>query len=105
MSEREYKRVSVESKVKALKRHLLEGAVVSQVCDELGVAPSLFYRWQTQLFENAHESFSGKGTGKEGKVYEEKVKSLEFLIRQREEALAELMSEHIALKKRSNGVV
>ena len=33
-----------QEKIAALKRHLLEGVSVSTICDELGIAPTLFYR-------------------------------------------------------------
>ena len=31
--------------------HLLERVAVSDVCDEYGLQPTVFYRWQKQLFE------------------------------------------------------
>ncbi|MBM3996902.1 MAG: transposase, partial [Planctomycetes bacterium] len=43
-----------QEKIAALKRHLLEGVPVSTICDELGIAPTVFYRWQKELFENGH---------------------------------------------------
>lgn len=40
------KRFSPEEKVAALRRHLVEKAPVSDVCDELQVSPAIFYNWQ-----------------------------------------------------------
>ena len=48
---------SPTDKVAILKRHLLEGMPVSDLCDEFGIAPNLFYRWQKEFFENGHPAF------------------------------------------------
>ena len=40
----ERRRLTPQEKIAALKRHLLEGVPVSTICDELGIAPTLFYR-------------------------------------------------------------
>ena len=39
------------------KRHPLERVPISAICEELKIAPNMFYRWQQALFENAHLSF------------------------------------------------
>ena len=31
--------------------HLLESVAMSDACDEYGLQPTVFYRWQKQLFE------------------------------------------------------
>ena len=48
---------TAQEKVDALKRHLLEATPISNLCDQLGIAPNLFYRWQKDLFEGAHTVF------------------------------------------------
>ncbi|MBM3993448.1 MAG: transposase [Planctomycetes bacterium] len=50
----ERRQLNPQEKIAALKRHLLEGVPVSTICDELGIAPTVFYRWQKELFENGH---------------------------------------------------
>ncbi len=37
---------SPEDKVAHLRRHLLEKVPVSDICEELGIHPTLFYNWQ-----------------------------------------------------------
>jgi transposase-like protein len=49
---------SSQEKVAILKRHLLEQTPVSDLCDEFGLSPTLFYRWQKEFFENAHRAFN-----------------------------------------------
>ena len=84
----------------ALKRHLLEGKPVSQICDELGVKPTVFYTWQKLLFENAHLAFeNGRKSKVAEDVKEKKIELLEAKVQRKNEVLAELMEEHTKLKK------
>ena len=64
-------------KVAALRRHLLEGTSVADLCDELDITPTLFYSWQKLLFENAHQLFEN---GRKAKAVEDaKDKKIEHL--------------------------
>jgi transposase len=49
-----------EEKVAILRRHLLDKVPISDLCDELGLQPTVFYRWQKEFFENGAAAFSGK---------------------------------------------
>jgi transposase len=46
------KHYTPEEKVAILRRHLVEGVPISDLCDELGLQPTMFYRWQKEFFEN-----------------------------------------------------
>ena len=46
------KHYTPEEKVAILRRHLLENEPISKLCDELGLQPTVFYRWQKEFFEN-----------------------------------------------------
>ncbi len=46
------KHYTAEEKVAILRRHLLEKEPISTLCDELGLQPTVFYRWQKEFFEN-----------------------------------------------------
>ena len=50
-----------------LRRHLLEGESVSDVCDEYELNPNFFYRWQKRFFERGaagpHAPFDEAGIG------------------------------------------
>jgi transposase-like protein len=54
---RERKNYTPEEKVGILKRHLVEKVPVSDLCDELGLNPTVFYGWQKQFFENGAVTF------------------------------------------------
>ena len=91
---------SPQDKVAALKRHLLERHPVSDICDSLGVTPTLFYRWQKEFFENGHSLFEN---GRKARAVEDaqqaKILQLEAKIQRKNEVLAELMEEQTVLKK------
>ncbi len=89
---------SVQEKVLILKRHYLEKVPVSDICEETGIAPTVFYRWQKQLFENAGAAFE-RVNGRKIKAEAERVAFLEAKLRKKDEVLGELMEEHVALKK------
>jgi transposase-like protein len=92
-----------QEKITALKRHLLEGVPVSNICDQLGIAPTLFYRWQKELFENGHSLFEN---GRKAKAVEDanvkKIEQLEAKLTRKNEVMAELM-EALTLEKKRNG--
>ena len=97
---KERKHYSAEEKVAILKRHLLEKVPVSDLCEELGLRPTVFYRWQKEFFDNAAAAFQVQHPPH--RQAEEKQKRIEFLekkVQTKDEVLAELMAEHIALKK------
>ena len=49
-----------KEKVAILRRHFLDKVPVSDLCDELGLQPTVFYRWQKEFFENGAAVFQGK---------------------------------------------
>jgi len=48
---------SPEEKVAILKRHLVERVPVSDLCDQHGLHPTAFYRWQRELLEKGASAF------------------------------------------------
>ena len=73
------------------------------ICDELDIAPTLFYRWQKELFENGHTLFEN---GRKAKAVEdakdEKIQKLEAKLQKKNEVMAELM-EALTDEKKRNG--
>jgi transposase-like protein len=64
ITERTYKKraqpYTAEEKVAILRRHLLDKVPVSDLCEEKGLRPTVFYRWQKELFENGASAFQAK---------------------------------------------
>ena len=92
------KHYTAEEKVAVLRRRLVENVAVSDLCEELGLQPTVFYRWQKEFFENGAAAFAQKG-GRGCQIEQERIDYLEKKIQTKDEVLAELMAEHIALKK------
>jgi transposase-like protein len=87
-----------QEKVAALKRHLVDKEPISKICDELGLNPTVFYAWQRQFFENGAAAFeNGRRPATDPK--EARIAKLEEKLQQKNEVLAELMEEHVKLKK------
>ena len=92
------KHYTAEEKVAVLRRHLIDNEPVSKLCDQLVLQPTVFYRWQKEFFENGAAAFQTKNRGSR-QPEQERIARLEKKIRTKDEVLAELMAEHIALKK------
>jgi transposase len=87
-------------KVALLKRHLLEKTPISDLCDEVGIAVNLFYRWQKDFFENGHAAFEGDRKSKAVEdAKQRRIEQLEAKLQRKNEVLSELMEEHTQLKK------
>src|SRR5947209_3796709 len=95
---RERKHYTPEEKVSILRRYLLDKVPVSTLCEELQLQPTVFYHWLKQLFENGAVAFQ-RPRDSSRKHEQERVAALEKKLRTKDEVLAELMEEHVALKK------
>ena len=50
---------TTEQKAEILRRHMVDKVPVSELCNELGLQPSVFYQWQRQAMENLASALSG----------------------------------------------
>lgn len=87
-----------EEKVGILKRHLVDKVPVSTLCDELGLQPTVFYRWQTEFFERGSQALARPSDSRHRKQ-ELRIKELEEKLQRKHEVLSELIEEHVQLKK------
>ncbi len=74
---KERKHYTAEEKAAILRRHLLDRVPVSDLCEELGLQPTVFNRWQKELFENGAAAFQAQE--RPHRQVEEKQKRIEFL--------------------------
>lgn len=86
-------------KVKVLRKHLIDKVPVSEVCEEHDIKPSVFYSWQKELFDRCAVVFESNKANASHTKYQQQIKKLESKLSQKNEVLAELMEEHIKLKK------
>ena len=97
---KERKHFTPEEKVAILRRHLVDKVPVSELCEELRLRPTVFYRWQKEFFENGAAAFqSQERPQRQGEEKQKRIEFLEKKVQTKNEVLAELMAEHIGLKK------
>jgi len=98
---RERRNFSGTEKMAILREHLIEREPISEVCEKHGVQLTLFYAWQKRLFEQGAAVFDKprRKSSRQQAAEQRKVEALEAKIRNKDEVLAELMGEHVALKK------
>jgi transposase-like protein len=98
MSTAKRRRFAAEEKAAILRRHLVEKVPVSDLCDEYGLNPALFYRWQQTLFEHASAAFERRSDAREQRLKREN-EALTARLARKDEVIGEIMAEHVALKK------
>jgi len=90
-------------KVLILKKNLVEGVAISDLCDQYGFHPTVFYRWQKAFFENGIRAFEKEENLHVIKL-EKEVARLKEKLSKKNEVLSELMEEHVNLKKNLGGI-
>ncbi|MFM8479311.1 MAG: hypothetical protein ACKOEO_26275, partial [Planctomycetaceae bacterium] len=79
------------------------GLPVSEVCRTYDVSVTNFYHWQKILFEGAAQLFDRKPNAsnvrRQEAAAEKKVEELEAKLARKNEVIAELLQEHVQLKK------
>ena len=101
MSDKRVRRhFSPQEKVAILKRHLLEKVPVSDLCDEFSLHATQVYTWLKEFFEHSHAAFdNGRKSKAEEDAKDRKIEQLEAKMQRKDSVLAELMEEHVLLKK------
>ena len=91
------RRFTAQEKVAVLREHFIEKVPVSQICDKHGFSPAIFYRWQQELFEKGSRVFEPQE--RPSPKLEQRVRALSEKLVRKDEVIAELMEDHINLKK------
>lgn len=101
-SKRTRRQFTSEQKAAILRRNMVDKVPVSELCNELGLQPSVFYHWQRQMFENLAAALSGPGpdgpSRREKELAGEVTKLKERLTR-KDGVIAEISAEYVQLKK------
>lgn len=85
-------------KVVILRRHLIDRVPVSDLCDEYKLSPTVFYVCQNQFFENGPAALERKNASSESQ-HLRTIATLKEKLQRKNEVVAELIAEHIQLKK------
>ena len=98
-----HRNFSPEKKAAIVRRHLQDHVAVSDLCDEYNIHPSLFYRWQKQVFDNltgAFEEKRGKRSVKNRESsLEHQIHTLKAKLAKKDTVIAEVSEEFVRLKK------
>jgi len=91
---------TAEQKAEIVRRHVAGKEPVSNLADEFGLQPSLIHNWVNLVLAQAERAFD-RPTGKRWQEGAEtqKVARLEAKLANKNEVIAELMQEHVQLKK------
>jgi transposase len=92
------KQYNAKEKVAIIRKHLVEGIAISDVCEEYGIQPSVFYRWQKTLFEEGGQVFE-RGRDSQVNRQQRQIETLQEKLQKKNEVLVEVMEEYVALKK------
>ena len=98
MSKQKRRRFTADQKAHAVLRHLQDRETVSSICESLSIHPNQFYNWQKEAMSNLSNAFVKDNTAKEKKV-EQTMDRLKTEQQHKDSVIAELLSEHLALKK------
>jgi transposase-like protein len=91
---------TAEQKAAVVRRHLSDKVPVSNLADELGVQPSQIHLWVKQLLDQAAKAFERTGAvRRDEQAKDQKIAHLENKLAQKNEVVAELLQEHVQLKK------
>lgn len=84
-----------------LREHLIERVPISEVCEKHGLQPTVFYAWQKKLFEEGSAVFEQPRakSSRQTAAEQRRIAFLEAKLRNKDEVMAELLGEHVALKK------
>ena len=57
MAQKTRERFTAQERVAIPRLHLLEHVAISDLCDQHGIHPTMFYRWRKEFFENGSAAF------------------------------------------------
>ena len=96
------KRFSAEQKAAIVRRHLVDRVAVADVCEEHGIQPTVFYRWQKQAFDGLAGLFDKTAVGRPSRQAEE-IARLKAQLARKDEVIAEITQDYIDAKKKLGG--
>jgi transposase-like protein len=92
------KNYTPDEKVGIIRGHLVDGAAVSDLCEEYGLHPTVYYRWQKEFFEGGAAAFA-KESDRQIRGLRDRLADAEAQLARKNEVLAEVMEEYVRCKK------
>jgi transposase len=91
-----------EEKVAILRRHMVDKVPVSEVCNERGIQPSVFYQWQKVVLDNLAAALTTPpplGPSRREKDLASENTQLKARLAKKDSVIAEISAEYVQLKK------
>nr|AGS53727.1 hypothetical protein [uncultured bacterium contig00068] len=98
------KRYTSEEKIKILREVLEEGKTVSQAAEQYELHPNCIFKWRKQFLEGGSQVFQIKRADISKKADKRKIESLEEQLKKKDETIAWLTEELMAVKKKNTGL-
>lgn len=99
-TKRTRKHYPTSQKAELLRRHLVDKIPVSDLCNELGLQPSVFYAWQQQLFANAGAALENPhSVPRREQQLQAQVEQLQARLVKKDQVIAQVTEELVGLKK------
>jgi transposase-like protein len=99
MSQGTGRKFSAEEKAAILRHHLVDKKPVSDVCDEYGIQPSVFYAWQRQVMDNLASALDGGAGRRQRNGREEQLsrdnETLQAKLSKKDNVIAEVTEEFV----------
>ncbi len=90
---------TAEQKAEVVRRHVSGKEPVSNLADELHVQPTQIHAWVKQVLDQAARAFVKSGGRRADDSKDQRIAALEQKLAKKNEVVAELMEEHVQLKK------
>jgi transposase-like protein len=101
MSRKKRRKFSPEEKFTIVKQVLSKAKTVSEISEEFGIHPNLYYRWQSEFFESALEGLKEKSRGRSRSAEDREKQRMADEIQRMKDVITEIASENIVLKKKN----
>jgi transposase len=100
---RSRRQFTTEQKAAILRRHLVDKVAVSDLCNEFGLQPSVFYHWLRQVHENLAGALTtpppSNGPSQREKELAAENAQLKAKLAKKDGVIAEISAEYVQLKK------
>jgi transposase len=93
------KHFTAEQKAAIVRRHLVDRESIADLCEEHGLQPTVFYRWQKQVFDGLPALFEKTSAGRPTHL-EGQIAALKARLARKDEVIAEITQDYIDAKKK-----
>ncbi|MBF0422109.1 MAG: transposase [Magnetococcales bacterium] len=87
-----------QEKAAILRVHLINRVPVSDLCDQYGLHPTFFYRWQRLAFEGMESLFEPIKNSKSS-IFKRQIESLQDKLSNKDSVIAQIMEDYVSVKK------